>query len=234
MQAAKVVLVPLFIGLLISTAATHPLEFFIGVDVDHPNNVISGDARLWAVLKNDKSYVLKHRQIQVESYQYFAPNISDEPLVKRKLTGPDAYRAIIHFTGNLSLKEGPIIFDEVAHQLVHYSFNKKLSPQTPYEFELGGNTYRISAEVDQQQRLMRMKILLESDAASQLLWSHEGVSDPTARVEWVGDIDRDGKPDLLLTMGYHYSEVTKRLYFSSPSKIGQLVKEVGQLVISYD
>ncbi|MFQ5799565.1 MAG: hypothetical protein ACE5H0_12860 [Bacteroidota bacterium] len=234
MQTTRVVTFFLSLALIVSAMSATPLKFFVGVNVDHPIHVIPDGATLWAVLRHNESYVLKRRQIQVESYQYLAPHISDEPLTKRKLRGPGADRAVIHFAGTLSLKEGPITFNEAKHRLVHYSFNKQLRPPTPYKFELAGRIYKIIAEVTQQHRLKSMRILLKSDDASQVLWSHDGVSDPTALVDWVGDLDRDGTPDLLITTGYHYSANTKRLYFSSSAQNSQFVREVGQLDIAYD
>ncbi|MFO7527320.1 MAG: hypothetical protein R6W86_00735 [Marinobacter sp.] len=42
------------------------------------------------------------------------------------------------------------------------------------------------------------------------------------RVRWIGDLNRDGWPDLLLDASYKYSVYTTRLYLSSPGADGGL------------
>lgn len=43
---------------------------------------------------------------------------------------------------------------------------------------------------------------------------------------WVGDIDRDGKPDFYLDLFVHYNVVNKVLFISSEAEKGKLVKKV--------
>ncbi len=51
----------------------------------------------------------------------------------------------------------------------------------------------------------------------------EGGNDPYITVLWVGDIDGDGKPDLLVITSWHYNVSHKVLWLSSLAKPGQLV-----------
>ncbi len=46
------------------------------------------------------------------------------------------------------------------------------------------------------------------------------------RVRWIGDLNRDGWPDLLVDASYKYSVYTTRLYLSSPGVDGRF--EIGE------
>lgn len=52
------------------------------------------------------------------------------------------------------------------------------------------------------------------------------------RLRWAGDLDGDGKPDLLLDAANHYNTQTTRLFLSSRAKKGELVHEVATLSVT--
>ena len=52
--------------------------------------------------------------------------------------------------------------------------------------------------------------------------------DGTPRIVWAGDIDRDGKIDLLLDTTYHYNLTRLVLYLSSAAKEGEIVGKVAE------
>lgn len=61
-------------------------------------------------------------------------------------------------------------------------------------------------------------------ATRQLLFKDtEVLQDECASLRWAGDIDRDGKLDLIYNLGGHYTETRLALYLSSAAKPGELV-----------
>lgn len=53
-------------------------------------------------------------------------------------------------------------------------------------------------------------------------------ADATPRLVWAGDLDRDGKLDLLFDATYHYNVSLLALYLSSAAKEGELVGKVAE------
>lgn len=71
----------------------------------------------------------------------------------------------------------------------------------------------------------RQLVLARGGVAQVLYQFDDGDTDGWA-LRWAGDLDGDGKLDLLLTADHHYSVSTLRLFLSSRAKKGQLVREV--------
>jgi len=51
-------------------------------------------------------------------------------------------------------------------------------------------------------------------------------------LRWAGDLDGDGKLDLILAADHHYNLSTTRLFLSSRAKKGELVQEVAKFSTS--
>jgi len=51
---------------------------------------------------------------------------------------------------------------------------------------------------------------------------------PHFRVHWVGDLDRDGRLDMLVTFSQKYSYHPRQLFLSSAARSGELVAEVAR------
>jgi hypothetical protein len=66
---------------------------------------------------------------------------------------------------------------------------------------------------------------------SQLLFSEKGSlgSDGRPQIIWAGDLDRDGKLDLLLNLTTHYNSTRLALFLSSVAKGSSLVEMVAEL-----
>lgn len=63
----------------------------------------------------------------------------------------------------------------------------------------------------------------------QLLFKEsEGVGGHNAYLRWAGDLDRDGKLDLIYNLGKHHTQALLTLYLSSAAKPGELVGLVAQ------
>jgi hypothetical protein len=75
-------------------------------------------------------------------------------------------------------------------------------------------------------------LALRSNGSSQVLYSLRGSGEPTEAwwyLLWAGDLDRDGKLDLLVTVSDHYNVAEQVLFLSSAAGAGGLVGEVARL-----
>lgn len=77
------------------------------------------------------------------------------------------------------------------------------------------------------------KLVLASGDSAQVLYSlKECGNDAGWTLLWAGDIDRDGKLDLYVSVNQHYNVSERKLFLSSSAEEGQLVKEVAEFVTS--
>ena len=73
-----------------------------------------------------------------------------------------------------------------------------------------------------------MSLILENGTSKQVLHSNRSFSndDYLGALEWVGDLNRDGKPDLYLDLYIHDNAIYKNLFLSSEAEKGKLVKKI--------
>lgn len=70
-------------------------------------------------------------------------------------------------------------------------------------------------------------VILSDGRDTQVLYSADGfVDEPHYFIEWAGDLDRDGRLDLVVNLSRKYSWHPYRLLLSSAAGPGQLVADV--------
>lgn len=72
------------------------------------------------------------------------------------------------------------------------------------------------------------KLYLESGDISQLILAIDNFSDRYVKVQFIGDIDKDGKPDFIFDTATWYEDYEKMLFLSSFADKGKLVKFAGR------
>ena len=65
---------------------------------------------------------------------------------------------------------------------------------------------------------------------TQNLVSEKGTNEGMVGLEYIGDIDNDGRPDLILLASRHYVCYTWRLFLSSEAKPGKMVRQVTNFI----
>lgn len=238
MRAVEASQILILAGLVASAphAEDKAVDLILGTSTIHPAEFLKDGAELWAVVRDGAAtYRLERRVVQIEEYDYINPAMDDAPLLGKRLIGPGAERAVIHLSASLDLEEGPIFFEELDYELIHYSFSKETDPPTPATFDLGERRFRLRVVFNPIEGGEKsMLVFLDEGTRSQMIFSYRRVTDPNAKVDWVGDIDRDGIPDFLLSLSHHYASVSKRLYLSSFAEGNDLTKQVGGFDIPYD
>jgi hypothetical protein len=133
------------------------------------------------------------------------------------------------------LKEGPVttVFDDASSSSI-------LAESSTIALNLAGTSYALkvagsedTTKCPDQSLPRNARLVLVNGESRQVLYSlQECGSDPTWALVWAGDLDRDGKLDLYVSVTQHYNVTERKLFLSSPAGEGQLVKEVAEFVTS--
>ena len=71
-------------------------------------------------------------------------------------------------------------------------------------------------------------LILTVGKQRQVLYTVEECDSCFWQINWIGDLDGDGKLDFYLYLTDHYNVANKKLFLSSEAEKGKLVKEVGE------
>jgi hypothetical protein len=104
------------------------------------------------------------------------------------------------------------------------------------DFDFGGEKYSLDVEnetgnkgsLDKGSRLL----LTKGEKTQVLATVKNGCNDCFWYLNWVGDLDQDGKLDFYLDLSNHYNTIDHTLFLSSESKSGKLVGKVAEFWIS--
>ena len=101
--------------------------------------------------------------------------------------------------------------------------SESLLPDRRLGIALGDRRYELRLE-STNESLDDAKVVLSDGRQTQVLYSVDGYADePHFDVPWAGDLDRDGKLDLVVNLNGKYGLHPYRLLLSSKARPGQLV-----------
>ena len=101
--------------------------------------------------------------------------------------------------------------------------NWSLQSDGPLRVNLGSRDYEVSIQ-SARSDLTDAQIVLRGEDQRQVLYSADGfVDEPHFDVVWAGDLDRDGRLDLIVNLHRKYSRHPYRLLLSSAAATGELV-----------
>ncbi|MGH9958736.1 MAG: hypothetical protein ACREBC_16665 [Pyrinomonadaceae bacterium] len=134
------------------------------------------------------------------------------------------------------LRGGPVttVFKQAA------DYEKSLERVSPHNLKLAETTYVLKvvgsedgAKCSEHSFPKNAKLVLVSGDVEQVLYSIDGCgNEPYWYLLWAGDLDRDGKLDLYVSVTQHYNVSERKLFLSSRAKRRQLVAEVAEFVTS--
>lgn len=108
----------------------------------------------------------------------------------------------------------------------------KLNSAAGVTFRLGSGKYRLFVEsesVGTDNFVSGKSTLYLSDGkVKQVLYQTDECDSCRWDLNWAGDIDSDGKPDLYLFVTHHYNVSIQKLFLSSRAENGKLVHEVAE------
>lgn len=103
--------------------------------------------------------------------------------------------------------------------------NAGLAAERPLRVMLGARQYDVRLRSRRDDRA-DATVTLSDGRRTQVLYSTGGFADdPHFEIVWAGDLDRDGRLDLLVDLSRKYSVHPYRLWLSSKASPGQLVGE---------
>lgn len=119
-------------------------------------------------------------------------------------------------------------------------FNKQyLYPDDSFSFEYQGQKYVLYAKGGKRKEQpnsdwfivwnykLYLKAIMNNEAKQSLLCAEANFSDQMISIDFIGDIDGDNIPDLIINTSRHYNASLPTLYLSKPAKGKNLVKPVG-------
>jgi hypothetical protein len=108
--------------------------------------------------------------------------------------------------------------------------NHDLHHQGPLSISLGTRRYELRV-VAKDATLADALVILMHEGRTQVLYSADGFADdPHFRIIWAGDLDRDGKLDLVVNLHRKYSVHPYRLLLSTVARGADLVGEAAVFV----
>lgn len=112
--------------------------------------------------------------------------------------------------------------------------NKQISKDYDETFDFNDQKYRLKVETsteskdDNQLIGNNSKLVLSVGKIKQVLYSVEECSSCFWQINWIGDLDNDGKLDFYLYLTDHYNVANQKLFLSTRAESGKLVKEVAE------
>ncbi|MDH3495007.1 MAG: hypothetical protein OEM82_15760 [Acidobacteriota bacterium] len=123
-------------------------------------------------------------------------------------------------------------FEQARPVMTIESITGEFEPGVEKAFELGGRQYSLRIESDEKGDndfvQDRSKLIFSDGKTKQILYEVGECSFCHWRVEWAGDLDSDGRPDLYLFLTDHYNVSNQKLFLSSGAGSGKLLAEVAE------
>ena len=213
----------------------HPVELLETGDF-HGDEVSARTGEKWLGLYISGNHsLLLNCRLQVEMVH---DEIGDEPEEKtgKKVSVDPPLEPIFLVRRAKMLREGPVetVFAEKPN------YERSLERIPPLELKLAQTSYVLKvvgsddgAKCSEDSFPKNAQLVLAAGDSSQALYSLEGCgNEPYWYLLWAGDLDRDGKLDLYVSVTYHYNVSQRKLFLSSQASKGKLVKEVAEFATS--
>ena len=178
---------------------------------------------LKGLVKKGNAYVMKN--CKITKTNIFDSECNDVPFIEPTL---DIRENILFLFENLSAKEKDNMttafadFKFWANRKKEFTFNG-----IPYSLESEG-TVLSSSESDEEyfENIRNYKLYFKSGNKSQCIIQMKYFVDTITEIRYIGDIDDDGKPDLIISSPDHYESNRILLFLSSMAEGDDLIKLV--------
>lgn len=195
------------------------------------------EATDWYVLSykvDDKQFEINKTSIDTTHFHWDCGGFDMFSISPKNRTGKE----IAYISGINNLQEGII--------KSHFHRQVFIAPAQPYHFIFENVQYTLRAEgierkewnsennLDEEGRInnadvcQRYKLYLSSGGVEQQLLGIESFSEQYVKLEFIGDLDGDGKPDFIFETATWYEDQEIMLFLSSKAGKGELVKYVAR------
>lgn len=108
--------------------------------------------------------------------------------------------------------------------------SKNFNTESPYNFEFNNENYLIKVEkVFNDKGAIVYALILEMNQTKQIL--NVSQEDYLGSLNWIGDLDNDGKPDFFISPWIKENVSDESLYISSEAEKNNLVKKIATIVV---
>ncbi len=220
-EMKKVLSTMLLCSMLASAASAADL---MEVSVYHEGECSAKSGQIWMGLfpTKDKQFEMKATKVNITLVN--DQIIDEDPRLKtgRKVVIADKVEPLVLVSGVPSIKPGKVVTS---------NFNKSERIDIGKTFKLNVGTKEsiltVSGVKKDAEWRNAYKIVLESGGTKQTVYERKQVSDSSfPSLLWAGDLDGDGKIDLLMDTTDNYNVRNLSLFLSSKAKPGKLVQEV--------
>ncbi len=207
----------------------------------HGDEVKAKSGEIWlGLFKENDEYYLRSTKLKVR--HVYDEIVDDED--KKAKTGKevivDGKNQPIYLLKNANaIREGKIttlfqglswkdVFDDKESDIAPDDMLTTLKKNFSRTFEINEKKYKLKTIEAKNEKGERIgALILESDGVRQVLHT-ANVDDffDLGHLYWVGDLDRDGKPDFYFDLFEHYNVMNRVLFLSSQAEKGKLLKKV--------
>lgn len=224
-------LIALLLGLTVNTFADQDEQLpgdMVMVGEWHGDEVVAENNERWlALVKANGGYALQEVTVTVE---FVEDAVIDAPPAKtgKKITVPKGVEPLVLLRSLPQLMPGPVVSAELLDEDFHAG--------RPTGIYFDGVLFELELKCEERHRGEEQAdcpMQLSGSSIQQALSSYpvyrpcavdQGIaSEAFPQVLWVGDIDRDGRLDLLVDLTDHYNISAPTLLLSSLAKEGELV-----------
>lgn len=214
-----------YIGLLLFIPADEPFVY-------HNDEVLKNwEHKEWyGLVKKGDEYSIQKTKIRIESAYDIVVDEDSTEKTGWAVTSDLKTEVIIHFAEIGEIKEGNVRGIQTQSNIVKAG--------DTLAFQYNGIEYILFATADYKDRdngeaymnVANYKLFFNErntvSKTKQLLFAAPRFDDAFPQILFIGDIDRDGKPDILLNAVWHYNEFAPALYLSGYAGEHELIKLV--------
>lgn len=189
-------------------------------------NAKSGQVWLGLFIENGSSY-LAHTEIKVTSVRDELVDKEKELKTGKKVSvvGRGEPLFLLRNAANVKPGKAKTLFNSAQTSESSDDENNRITTGFRRDFILNGEKYALKVETDSSKKegdeLFRV-ILIVNGIEQTVHW---GRNSDNWYLNWVGDIDNDGKLDFLVDLSHHYNVSNKKLFLSGNAVKRKLVKE---------
>ena len=108
--------------------------------------------------------------------------------------------------------------------------DQDLTPESPLTYQLGKRLYTLVLEINNEAMSGR-RVVIREGGREQILFDESEGDEPQVRVHWAGDLDGDGRLDLVATFARKYSSLPRALWLSGAARRRALVGAVASFTV---
>ncbi|NHC33890.1 hypothetical protein [Scytonema millei] len=203
---------------------SYPLDLLTTGSYFHGNEVQAQSGEQWlGLFSTAQGFELLPTKITVNTVRDYVLDIDETKKTGKEILVDGKNTPIFLVKGSIPLKPGIV--------KTVFSGNAKFSPNSPplsvaLNLE-SGNIYQISVKERQNPETIYHALLVYSGKDSIFQEISSCCDDGSTTLLWAGDLDRDGKLDLLIDISNHYHVSLLTLFLSSTNQ-NKLLEPVGQ------